>query len=138
MNFGNLRGQLDAFNFIVEGKYRYYQFYSNMCIAVLWAYLVNRAMNVPLLGIGTDLGVLILCAVLFAGSRDALANYYSLADQLVGEVAEKDLEGDTMTNGFHHEEGSSPKPKPEAKSAAKAAAPAKPQQPTAKDRKSDK
>ena len=56
-----------AFNYWVEQTYRYYQFYANTLIAVLWAYIVNRYFETsPLLGLGTDLGVLILCAVLFA------------------------------------------------------------------------
>jgi hypothetical protein len=66
----------------------------------------------PLLGLGTDLGVLILCAVLFAGSRDCLAKYYTRTGRLVGQVAEKD--GDAMTNGNHHEQegGAAHEPQP--------------------------
>jgi hypothetical protein len=44
----------------------------------------------PLLGRGTDLAVIILCAALFAGSRDTLAKYYQRSNQLVGLVAEKE------------------------------------------------
>ncbi|HVV70327.1 MAG TPA: hypothetical protein VHI52_02330 [Verrucomicrobiae bacterium] len=96
----HLDGSLEAFDYLVENHYRYYQFYSNTLVAILWAYPVHRAMNSsPLLGFGTDLGAIVLCAVLFAGSRDTLAKYYSRTSRLMGQVAEKD--GDVMTNGNH-------------------------------------
>lgn len=50
----------------------YYQFYANILIALLWAYPVHRLLRTSsLLGVGTDLGVIVIAAVLFAGSRDA-------------------------------------------------------------------
>ncbi len=102
-NDARLDERLQAFDYLVENHYRYYQFYANTIIAVLWAYPMHRFMRTsPLLGMGTDLGVLILCAVLFAGSRDALAKYYSRTGRLIGQVAEK--ESDVMTNGNHHEQ----------------------------------
>jgi len=102
-DLSGLQDHLDAFNFVVEGTYRYYQFYANTVVAVLWAYLVNRLCEKSsFLGPGTDFGVLILCAILFAGSRDALAKYYTRSVALIGEVAGKDLEDITMTNGFDH------------------------------------
>jgi hypothetical protein len=125
-DFNVLEKRLKAFNYIVEGRYRYYQFYSGTLIALVWTYSVYRLMQTsPLLGIGTDLGVLILCAVLFAGSRDALRRYYAEVGQLVGPVAEKGRKGDDVTNGYHHEAGSSSKPKSESKPGAKTVAPAK-------------
>lgn len=85
---------------------------------------------------GTDLGVLVLCVILFAGSRDALAKYYQRAGQLVGHVAEKVHSGDVMTNGIgHHEEG---KPRPEPKPEGKAVAPAKPEDAKNKGRTASK
>lgn len=73
-----------AFHYVVESHYRYYQFYSNTLIAVIWAYVVHRWLRTSsLFGFGTDLGVLILCAVLFAGSRDALTKYRNRTRQLV-------------------------------------------------------
>lgn len=104
-NLAALEKRLQAFQFVVEAKYRFYQFYANTLIAVVWTYSVNRWFGTsPLLGLGTDLGVFILCAVLFVGSRDALAKYYQDSSQLL-IVAEKDLEGDDMTNGYHPEGG---------------------------------
>jgi len=92
--------RLDAFAYLVENHYRYYQFYANMVIALLWAYPVHRLLQTSkLLGLGTDLGVFITCAVLFAGSRDALAKYYVRTSRLIGQVAEKG--SSVMTNGNH-------------------------------------
>jgi hypothetical protein len=74
-----------AFSYLVESHYRYYQFYANTLIAVLWTYSIHRWLRTdPLLNFGTDLAVLILCAVLFAGSRDALTKYRNRSSQLVG------------------------------------------------------
>ncbi len=95
---------LGAFNYLVEVHYRYYQFYSNCLVAIIFAYGVNRFLKAsPLLGFGTDLGVAILCIVLFVGSRDALSNYYEGTNRLLNQVAKKDDKGDTMTNGRGHD-----------------------------------
>lgn len=84
-DLAQLEQNLKAFNYIVEGTYRYYQFYANTLIAIAWTYLMNRWLQTSsLLGLGTDIGVVILCAILFAGSRDALAKYYKHSSQLVG------------------------------------------------------
>lgn len=115
LDHGRLESRLEAFSFWVENHYRYYQFYANTIIAVLWAYLINRILGTsPLLGIGTDLGVLTLCAILFAGSRDALRKYYVGIDRLLGQIAEKGIAGDSMTNGTHHPDngGTATKPRP--------------------------
>ncbi|MGD0390995.1 MAG: hypothetical protein ABSC42_18780 [Tepidisphaeraceae bacterium] len=106
-DFRQLENRLAALDYLSDNHYRYYQFYANTLVAILWAYPVNRSLQTsPLLGFGTDLGVAILCIVLFLGSRDALSKYYARSGQLIGEVAEKVDE--TMTNGLgHHEESGS-------------------------------
>ncbi|MEI8194342.1 MAG: hypothetical protein WCI73_00375 [Phycisphaerae bacterium] len=136
---------LGGFDYLVQNHFRYYEFAANMLIASLWAYLLNRIMQTsPILGTGTDLGMLVLTLVLFAASRDALAKYYSRTNRLLGQAAEKGSLGDIMYNGNHHaqEAGASSAPSPEvrteAKAESKAQAPTKPQQATAKDRKSGK
>jgi hypothetical protein len=74
-----------AFNLLVESHYRYYQFYANTLVAVVWTYSIHRWLRTDLLmSLGTNLAVLILCAVLFAGSRDALTKYRNRSSQLVG------------------------------------------------------
>ena len=120
-----LEQHLNAFSYLVESHYRYYQFYANTLIAVIWAYSVNRYLQTSsLLGPGTDLGVLILCAVLFASSRDSLAKYYAATGRLLCPIAEKDCDGGAMTNGRDHDQagGAATKPaKPEAQSQSKPA-----------------
>lgn len=106
LNYRALEDRMVSFNYLVESHYRYYQFYANTLIAVAWAYSVNRLLKTSsLLRFGTDLGVFILCAVLFAGSRDALAKYRHRSGQLVGQLAEKDDAGEVMTNGIDHNQG---------------------------------
>ncbi len=80
-----LEARPSAFTYLVENHYRYYQFYANTLVAVVFAYAIRRLLRTSsFLTFGTDLGVLILCAVLFAGSRDALTKYRNRSEQLVG------------------------------------------------------
>lgn len=89
--YENLPDKLDAFDYLIDVHYRYYQFYSNTLVATVWAYLPNRIMGtLPLLGPGTDLGVLILCAVLLAGLRDTLTKYRQKLGRVLDPVAQKD------------------------------------------------
>ena len=93
-----LEQRLTAFNYLVESHYRYYQFLANSLIVIICAYAINRAMRTsPFLGAGTDIAFFILCATLFAGSRDALSKYYTRTGRLIGHVAEKDAK-------VHHDE----------------------------------
>ncbi len=72
-----------ALNFLIENHYRYYQFYANALIAVIWSYTISRLFNTSyVLGFATDIGTLILCIVLFAGSRDALIKYRTRRSEL--------------------------------------------------------
>ena len=98
--------QPNAFNYLVESHYRYYQFYSNMLVAVIWTYSVHRWLTrSPLLNLTTDFGIAVLCGVLFAGSRDALSKYRSRTRQLASEVALNIWERNAMTNGIDHNQG---------------------------------
>jgi hypothetical protein len=104
---------LGGFDYLVQNHFRYYEFCGNTLVAVLWTYGLNRWMaTLPFLGTGTDLGVLIVSAVLFTASRDALAKYYGRTGRLLGQFAEKGIEGATMFNGNDHErEEASPSPR---------------------------
>lgn len=82
-----LEARLAAFSTLVEYHYRYYQFYANTLIAVAVTYLIYRIVGgAEPLGIVSDLGVFVLCAALFAGSRDALKKYYTRTEQLMGRI----------------------------------------------------
>jgi hypothetical protein len=56
--------------------------------------------------------VLILCAVLFAGSRDALGKYRDRSRELMGQISLAHAQGETMTNGVDHHQGSGKAGKP--------------------------
>jgi hypothetical protein len=119
-----LEERLAAFSFLVEAHYRFAQFYGNTLLAVIAAYTPNRLAGTShLFGICTDAGVLILCTVMLAGSRDAMLKYYNRTIRVIGEISEKG--GIAMTNGNQQDGGgsaSNARPRPEAKSGAKAQA----------------
>jgi hypothetical protein len=102
-----------AFQYLVENHYRFYQFYANTLIAVVWSYSIFRWLKTSsLLRFDTDVGVLILCAVLFAGSRDALSKYRGRSVQLIGQVTFNHSDGEVMTNGIDHNQGGGTSGKP--------------------------
>jgi hypothetical protein len=106
LDFSLLPGRLEAYQTLVEIHYRYYQFYANMLIALVFAYVARRA------AIGgwadqwgpVDIGFVVVCVVLFFSSRDALRKYYRRA----GALLQPQRKGvSTMTNGGdkgYHEE----------------------------------
>jgi hypothetical protein len=130
-----LEDRLAAFDYLVESHYRYYQFVSNTLVVLTAAYALNRWMGTsPLLGIGTDIGVLILAATLFIASRDALSKYYTRTGRLLGRAREKGSNGHAMYNGNDHQiEAAGPTTPPsESKPDRKPTPPPKPVQGNAK------
>jgi hypothetical protein len=84
-DFSLLQERLDAYELLVELHYRYHQFFANMLIALVLAYVAYRSTLTdsmkhwgPL-----DLGFVVVCVVLFLGSRDALRKYYQRAGELL-------------------------------------------------------
>lgn len=113
-----LEEKLGAFDYLIDVHYRHYQFYSNALVAVIWSYGIHRGyQTLPLLGWGTDLGIVVLSAVLLAVSRDTLSKYRRKLGQLLEPIAEKDNVGVDMANGADHHNGaaSTKKPQTEAK-----------------------
>jgi hypothetical protein len=101
-----LRIAPDAFNYLVESHYRYYQFYSGTLIALIWTYSVYRIHGTtPLFGHRTDAAIIVICVVLLLGARDALTKYRSRSIQLAGFQTVLPFEGDDMTNGIDHDQG---------------------------------
>jgi hypothetical protein len=89
-NDARLDSVLRGFDYLVQNHFRYYEFCGNTLIALLWSYGVIRFIGTfAFLGIGSDLGMVILCVVLFTASRDALKKYYKRTGQLLGQVAGK-------------------------------------------------
>lgn len=97
-----LSERLSGFSYLVENHFAFHLFAGNTLLAILMTYCLNRGFRtVAFLGWGTDLGMIILCLVLFTASRDALAKYFARTSRLIGSVAEKNR-GTVMFNGNDH------------------------------------
>ncbi len=85
-DFSRLQENIAAFETLVEIHYRYYQFYANSLVALLFLYGARRAaFGVFSSGLGwTDLGFALLAGIFFAGSRDTLRKYYTRVAKLLG------------------------------------------------------
>jgi len=84
----NLAEKLQAFDYLVENHYRYYQFYGNTLVSGLVAYCSWRSVvstSVHPVGLG-DLFLAVTVAVFLMGSRDALSKYYAGGELLLGTV----------------------------------------------------
>ena len=79
------QGRLGGYELLVELHYRYYQFFANMLIALVFTYVAYRfAPSGRANQWGTtDIGFVVVCVVLFLGSRDALRKYYRRAGELL-------------------------------------------------------
>jgi hypothetical protein len=84
-DFSRFAVRAAAFDRLVENHYRYYQSYGASLVAVTFSYaLWKQSVGSSLLRPGwSDVGLLVVAAVLFAGSRDALRKYYTRAEQLL-------------------------------------------------------
>jgi hypothetical protein len=80
-DFALLEKNVAAFELLVHIHYRYYKFYANMVIALIWAYIFR----------GYALGwrglvYLVLVVLFFLASRDALRKYYERAGRLLSKA----------------------------------------------------
>jgi hypothetical protein len=82
-DFCQLEQKLQAFQLLVESHYRYYQFHSNMILALAFAYAAWRLSTATLRLGPFDLIFLGAEAVLFIGSRDTLWKYYVRGDTIL-------------------------------------------------------
>ena len=84
-DFSRLQDNVAAYTVLNELHYKYYQFYANTFIALLFVYVARRfhsgLINAPF-GL-LDAGFLALLIILFAGSRDTLRKYYVRMDQVL-------------------------------------------------------
>lgn len=91
--------KLSAFEYLVENHYRYYQFYGNSFVALLFAYVVWRwspeGWAMPWGWV--DAGMVFIEGVFFAGSRDALRRYYEGASFVLG-IKESEKNCDQRTS----------------------------------------
>ena len=83
-DFRHVQKNLDSFLLLVESHYRYYQFYANMVVAILFSYGAWRLTS-PMPHFGPiDALAPGLVAIFFIGSRDTLKKYYQRAEALLG------------------------------------------------------
>ena len=84
-DFSRLQERLGAYQLLVELHYKHYQYAANMLVAVVFAYVAFRSSPSGwATGVGmTDVGFVLVCVVLFLGSRDALRKYYRRAGELL-------------------------------------------------------
>jgi hypothetical protein len=79
-NFAALERSTPAFDLLIQIHYRYYKFYGNSVVALLWAFATS----------GYALGwkgllYWILASLFFLGSRDSLHKYYERAGHLLAD-----------------------------------------------------
>ena len=84
-DFSVLHERLAAYELLVEFHYRFYQFGANTLIAVLFTYVAFRSSPAgwAYQWGAVDIGFVIVCIILFLGSRDALRKYYRRAGALL-------------------------------------------------------
>ncbi len=82
LNFASLPGKIEELRLLIEIHYRHYQFYANMFVAVLIAYLGYRVHFGWRAFDMCDLALLVLEPVFFLTSRDTLKKYYTRSEQL--------------------------------------------------------
>lgn len=83
-----LQKNLDAFEALVEAHFRYYQHYANSLVAMFFALAIRFAGTGGCIsGLApTDIAILLVTIVYWAGSRDTLRRYYARAAFLLGTV----------------------------------------------------
>ena len=86
-DFARLQKHFDVYDRLEHNHYIYYQFHSNMNVALFIAYVARRiGLGFWSLPLGwSEVGFLMLSIIFFAGSRDTLRKYYARVEQLIGE-----------------------------------------------------
>ena len=84
----HLQEHLEAFDYLVENHYRFYQFYGASLVATLAAYAAWRLSGVHDSSGRAELIVSVLTWVFLVSSRDALTKYYSGTALLLGTLKE--------------------------------------------------
>jgi hypothetical protein len=112
-----LAQKLQAYQFLIEIHYRYFQFYANTLVALPFSYGVWRFSPAgrSAATAWADAGVLLIELVFIAASRDALSKYYRRTAKLLGGPERKP----PMTNGGSHDHQSSSVKAPKPQSAKK-------------------
>lgn len=101
-----LQEHLDAFDYLVQNHFRYYQFYAASIVSVLLAYACWRHSGGTDHSGGAEFAVSVLVGVFLAASRDSLRKYYSGTALLVGTIT-KECSHDERTASSHQVDGKS-------------------------------
>ena len=86
---------LGAFEALIDNHYRYYQFYANMLVVMLFLFAARLVVaGRPIADLDPlDCGILAVACIYWAGSRDTLRKYYSRAEVLLG-TREREVDDD--------------------------------------------
>lgn len=79
-----LHERLSGYQWLIDNHYRYYQFYGNTLVAMLFTYGIYVAQGVD--GASIAIGVLLLSGLFLAVSRNTLNRYHSRAATLLGHT----------------------------------------------------
>lgn len=72
-----LEENINAFNILLEGHYRFYLWYANSLVAILWVFVARRIAAGSFWPLDAwDAGLLAAIPLFFLGSRDTLRRYY--------------------------------------------------------------
>ena len=84
MDFHRLKDSVEAIQLLIEIHYRHYQFYANMLVATIIAYICYRRTLPNNFTLDwTDVGVACLLVIFAAASRDTLRKYYRRSEQVL-------------------------------------------------------
>lgn len=84
-DYSHLQEKMAAFEFLVANQYRYYQFYGNSFIAIVFTATAYVATN-SWPALWQVLIFLFVEGILWMGSRDTLRNYYIRVENLLGKA----------------------------------------------------
>ena len=87
IDFSRLQDRQEAFLTAVEHNYRYYQFYANLFVSLVFALFGSVAQVSGLWSAKTYAAVVSLSVLLFVASRDCLRRYYVRLGQVLGQSA---------------------------------------------------
>jgi hypothetical protein len=105
-NDSRLQEHLEAFDYLVESHFRYYQFYAAGLVAVLTAYAAWRLSGHADASGGAEFGVSVLAGVFLACSRNALRSYYSGTSLLLGTLEKEPTDDEWTASSDGHEKKS--------------------------------
>jgi hypothetical protein len=82
-----LEENVNAFNVLLEGHYRFYLWYANSFVAIFWVFVARRIAVWEVWPLdGLDASLLAILPLFFLGSRDTLKKYYARVGRLLKQA----------------------------------------------------